>query len=54
MSNSQPPGIELSTILLYALDEKGRIQYEPEVPREALGRNMYFSPQGETLARVFY
>lgn len=45
MSNSQPSGIELSTILLYALDEK---------QLEALGRNMYFSPQGETVARVFY
>lgn len=53
MSNSQSSGIELSTILLYALDEKGQIQYEPEPPR-GIGEEHVFFSTGETLASVFY
>lgn len=53
MSNSQSSGIEPSTIVLYAFHRKGQIEYEPEPPR-GIERNVYFSPQGETLASVFY
>lgn len=53
MSNSQPSGIELSTILLYALDEKGRIQYEPETPRGLGEERVFFSTAGDP-ASVFY
>lgn len=47
MSDSQPSGIELSTILLYALDEKGRIQYESEIPSGLGEEHVFFSTRGD-------
>lgn len=53
MSNSQSSGIELATVLLYAPDEKGQTQYEPETPRGFGEKHVFFST-GENLASVFY
>lgn len=46
MSSSQSSGIELSTILLYALDEKGPIQHESETPRGTGEEHVFFLHRG--------
>lgn len=52
MSNSQSSGIALSTIFLYVVTNRAIFNVNLNHP-EALGRNAYFSPEGETLDSVF-
>lgn len=47
MYNRQSSGIELSTILVYALAEKGHIQYEAEPPRGIGEECVFFSTGGD-------